>query len=77
MRNLPIEAKIAIFRTIAISKIVFQSFTITVPKHVVSDLEKLQKAFSWKNSTPKIMHETLYNDDKDEGLKNVNIQTKL
>ena len=77
MRNLTLEGKIAIFRTIAISKIDFQSFIITVPKHVVSDLEKIQKAFSWKNSTPKIMHKTLCNDYKDEGLKDANIQTKL
>ena len=33
MRNLTLEGKIAIFKTIAISKVVFQSFIATVPKH--------------------------------------------
>ena len=62
MRNLNLEGKIAIFKTIAISKIVFQSFIATVPKHIINELEKIQKAFLWKNSTPKIKHETLCND---------------
>ena len=33
MRNLTLEGKIAILKTIAISKIAFQSFIATVPKH--------------------------------------------
>ena len=54
MRNLTLEEKIAIFKTIAISKIVFQSFIAAVPKHIINELEKIQKTFLWKNSTPKI-----------------------
>ena len=42
MRNLTLEGKIVIFKTIAISKIVFQSFIATVPKHIINELEKLQ-----------------------------------
>ena len=45
MRNLTLEGKIAIFKTIAISKIVFQSIIATVPKHTINELEKIQKAF--------------------------------
>ena len=41
MRNLTLEGKIAIFKTIAISKIVFQSFIATVPKHIINELEKI------------------------------------
>ena len=51
--------KIVIFKTIAISKIVFQAFITTVPKHIVNELKKIQKAFFWNNSSPKIKHETL------------------
>ena len=64
MSNFTLEGKIAIFKTIAISKIVFQSFILTVPKHIINELEKIQKAFLWKNSTPKIKHETLCNNYK-------------
>ena len=40
MRNLTLEGKIVIFKTIAISKIYFQSFITTVPKHIINELEK-------------------------------------
>ena len=45
MRNLTLEGKISCFKTIAISKIVFQSFITTVPKHIINELKKIQKAF--------------------------------
>ena len=77
MRNLTLEGKIVIFKTKAISKIVFQSFITTVPKYVVNELEKIQKAFLWNNSTPKIKYETLCNDYMVGGLKNVDIQGKI
>ena len=54
MRNLTLEKKIVIFKTIAISKIVFQSFITTVPKHIVNKLEKIQKTFFRKSSTPTV-----------------------
>ena len=38
--NGTLEGKIAIFKTMAISKIVFQSFIATVPKHIINELEK-------------------------------------
>ena len=45
IRKLTLEGKIVIFKTIAISKIVFQAFITTVPKHIVNELKKIQKAF--------------------------------
>ena len=77
IRNLVLEGKISITKTIAISKIVFQSFIATVPKHIINELTEIQKAFLWKNSFPKIKHETLCNDDKAGGLKNVDIPNKI
>ena len=77
MRKLTLEGKIAFFKTIAISKVVFQSFIATVPKHIINELEKIQKAFLWKNSALKIEHETLCNDYKAGGLKNVEFPNKI
>ena len=48
MRRFTLEGKIVIFKTIVISKIVFQVFIITAPKHIVSELKKIQKAFFGK-----------------------------
>ena len=58
MRKFTLEGKIVIFKTRAISKIVFQSFITTTPKHIVKEL------FFWINSSPNIKHETLSNDYK-------------
>ena len=86
LRNLTLEGKIVIFKTLgkivifktlAISKIVSRSLTTPVPRHIVNELEKIQKAFLWKNSSPKVKHETLYNDYKSGDLKNINILNKI
>ena len=50
MGNLTLEGKIVIFKTLAISKIVFQSLLTPTPRHIVNEFEKIQKAFLWKNS---------------------------
>ena len=77
VRKLTLEGKIVIFKTIAISKIVFRAFITTVPKHIVNELKKIQKAFLWNNSSPKIEHQTLCNDCKAGGLKNIDIPNKI
>ena len=45
MRNLTLEGKVDSFKTIAISKIVFQVFMTTFPKVIVNELRKIQKVF--------------------------------
>ena len=40
MRNLTLEGKIVIFKTLAISKI--ESLITLIPRHVVNELEKIQ-----------------------------------
>ena len=77
LRNLTLEGKIVIFKTLAVSKIIFQAFITPIPMYVVTELEKIQKSFLWENSTSKIKHDTLCNDYKHGGLKNIDIQKKL
>ena len=45
MRRLTLEGTIVLFKTIAISKIIFQAFITTVPKHIFNELKKIQNAF--------------------------------
>ena len=71
LRNLTLEGK-----TLALSKIIFQAFVTPIPIYVVTELEKIQKSFLWENSTSKIKHDTLCNDYKYGGLKNVDIRKK-
>ena len=53
MRKLTLEGKIVIFKTIAISKTVFQAFITTAPKHIVNELKRIQKAFLSNNASPR------------------------
>ena len=77
MRNLTLQGKIVIFKTIPISKIVFQLFIRTIPRHIINKIEEIQQAFMWKNASPKIKHETICNDYKTGGLSNFNIPNKI
>ena len=76
MRRLTLEGKIIVFKTLAISKIVFLSLISKVPTEIISELERIQKTFLWP-SKPKRKNETLCSDFKHGGLKNVNIQKKV
>ena len=76
MRRLTLEGKIIVFKTLAISKIVFLSLISKVPTEIISELERIQKNFLWP-SKPKIKNETLCSDFKHGGLKKVNIQKKI
>ena len=58
MRNLTLEGRMGVSRTLPISKIVFLALLTKIPYRAVKELEKIQKSFLWKNSIPKIKHET-------------------
>ena len=75
--NLTLEGKIRIFKTLALSKIIFQAFVTPIPNCVVTELEEMQKSVLWANSTSKIKQDTICNDHKDGGSKNVDIRKKL
>ena len=68
IRNCTREGTIIIFKTIVISKIVFQLYITVIPKHIINDLEKVEKAFLWINCMPKIEHETPLKDYKNGGF---------
>ena len=76
MKNLTLEGRIVIFKTLAVSNIVFLALLTKIPDQLVKELEKKQKYF-WKDSTLKIKHETNCKDHKDYGLKNVDISFKI
>ena len=71
--RLTLEDNIIIFKTLAISKIVFLSLMSKVLTEIISELEWI---FLWP-SGPKIKNETLCCDFKHGGMKNVNIQKKI
>ena len=74
MRHLSLEGKITIFKSLAISKIVYLALLTIIPKNVTFELKEIQNKFLWSNKKSKIKHSTLC---KNGGLKNVNIELKI
>ena len=77
MRNLTIEGKITIFKSLAISKIVHLAFVKHIPKYFIELMDKMQKRFVWNGLNPKIKHTTLCANYECGGLKNVDIFSKI
>ena len=51
MRRLTLEGKIIVFKTLAISKIVFLSLTSKVPTEIISELGRIQATFLWPSKS--------------------------
>ena len=77
MRNVSIEGKIVVFKTLAISKLVYLALLTVIPDHITDEVTKIQKSFIWHDSSPKIKHETLRMEFKAKGLQNVDICFKF
>ena len=76
-RSLTLEGKIVIFKTLAISKIVYISYLSETPNIIIENLEKLQKDFLWNGKRAKINHNTLCNKFSKGGLQKVDIKFKI
>ena len=59
MRHLSLEGKITIFKSLALSKIVYMALLTIVPKSIMEELNEIQKKFLWSNKKCKIKHGTL------------------
>ena len=77
MRNFSLAGKITVFKSLAISKIVYLSFLTLLPNNIIKELKEIQKKFLWSDKKAKINHDTLRNDYKDGSLKNVDIVHKI
>ena len=77
LRHLSLEGKITIFKSLALSKIVYLVLLTIVPKSIVEELNETQKKFLWSNKKCEIKHGILCNDCKKGGLKNVDISLKI
>ena len=76
-RSLTLEGKIVIFKTLAISKIVYISYLSETPNIIIENLEKLQNDFLWNGKRAKINHNTLCNKFSKGGLQKVDIKLKI
>ena len=77
MRLLTLNGKIVIFKSLAISKIVYISSISSMPQCILNEVKSIHKAFIWDNKRPKIKHSTLISDHCDGGLRDVDIDIKI
>ena len=76
-RNLSLEGKITVFKSLAISKIVYIAFLSDIPTYIIETLKKIQNGFLWNGKRAKIKHHTLCNSYETGGLQSVDIETKM
>ena len=77
MRNLSLIGKITIFKTLAISKIIYISYMSCVPDEILYQLKNIHKDFIWGGKKAKIKHSTLIADYSQGGLRDIDIDTKI
>ena len=77
MRQLTLEGRITVFKSLAISKVV-HVLLITKLHHNNFDLMyKIQRNFIWQGKKAKIKHSTLCNRYENGGLKNFDLRNKI
>ena len=76
-RNLSVERKITVFKSLALSKMTYLALVKTMPPSIIDQLNKRQTNFIWSRLNPKIKNSTISNNYENDGLKNVNIAAKI
>ena len=77
MQRLLLAGKIIVFKSLAISKIVYLCLLTNVPNNIVEELIKIFKNFLWNFTAPKIKYSTTCMDYQNGGLKNVDVFFKI
>ena len=69
LRNLTIEGRIVVFKSLAISKLIHLALVTEIPTTTINLLTKIQMEFIWKKKKWKIKNSTLCNGYEYGGLK--------
>ena len=74
-RVLSLAGRILIFKSLALSKLLYASTTKCLPKQMLAQLYTSQKSFISSNRKPKIKHSTLTADYGEGGYKDIDINS--
>ena len=77
VRNLTLEGKITIFKTLEISKIIHLASITALPNSTITQLHKIHKEFIWNHKRPKIKEKVPVNHYDKSGSKDVDIPSKI
>ena len=76
-RGLSLAGKIVIFKSLALSKLLYASTMKVISKQILDQLNTIQKEFIWSNKRPKIKHTTLIANYCEGGYRDIDIKTKI
>ena len=76
-RNLTIIGRVLIIKTLPISQIVHLIMFCSVPKYVVSKLEKIIYQFLWNSKVDKVKRNVITKGYDDGGIRMINIQNLI
>ena len=76
-RGLTLAGRILVFKSLALSKLLYACTMKVLSKFVIDQLNTLHKHFIWNNKRPKIKHSTLTADYCEGGYKDVDIENKV
>ena len=68
-RNLSLEGKITVFKSLALFKITHRDLVKTIPPSIIDQLNKTQKNFIWNGLNPKIKNSTIHNNYENYEIK--------
>ena len=77
MRQLTLEGRITVFKSLAISKVIHLLMITKLHNNTIDIMYKIQKNFIWQGKKAKIKHSTLCNGYENGGLKNVDLRNKI
>ena len=77
MKNLTLEGKIAILKKLTISKITHLASVTVLLNSTITHLNKIHKEFIWNHKKLKIKEKTIINNFHKDGLKDVDIPSKI
>ena len=77
MRNLTFYGKITIIKTIIVSQFVYIATCLTIPKHILTLLNKLLYSFLWGSKKEKVKRIVVTRNLMNWGLGMVNLRAKF
>ena len=77
MRQLTLEWRIMVFKSLAVFKIIHLLLITKLHNDTIDVLYKIQKNFTWKKKKAKIKHSTLCNGYEKGGIKDVDLRSKI
>ena len=66
-RNLPLEGKITVFKTLDLFETTHLDLVKTIPTSIIDQLNKTPKNFVWNGLNPKIKNSTINNNYENDG----------